>query len=174
MSTEESENEARRMPPNMKNMELAKMVQENGEKNDQLRKLIENLEGILERGGPNGSKEVPIEHRYLVNALKSMERRTMDQKSNLPIFSEKMDVNGLMGWIESLNNFFECKDIDDNQKMKIAKSKMQGAALPWWNFVQGERVKEGRGIITSWKKIIVEIEGVYVAKDYEFQLHKRS
>lgn len=111
MSTEESEGEARRMPPKMTNVELARMVQENREENDRLRKLIENLEGRLERGGPDGleevgeeeenpqgkeEEEVPTEHRYLVNALNSMERRTMDHKSNLPIFSGKMDVDGVM------------------------------------------------------------------------------
>lgn len=79
----------------------------------------------------------------------------------------------MMDRIESLNNFFECKDIVDNQKMKIAKSKKQGVALTWWNFVQGERLKEGRGMITSWKKMIAEIKRVYVPRDYEVQLHKR-
>lgn len=188
MSAEELEGEARSMPPKVINVELARMIQENREENDQLRKLIKNLEGRLERGGPNGSEEVgeeeenpqgqeeeevPTEHRYQFDALKSMERRTMDQKSNLAIFSGKMDVDGVMDWIESLNNFFECEDIADNQKVNIAKSKMQGEALTWWNFVQGERVKEARGMITSWKKMIAEIKGVYVPEDYEVQLHKR-
>lgn len=50
---------------------------------------------------------------------------------------------------------------------------MQEAALTWWNFVQGERVKEGRGMIASWKKMIIEIKGVYVPEDYDVQLHKR-
>lgn len=54
MSAEESEGETRRMPPKVTNVELARMVQENREENDHLRKLIENLEGRLERGGPNG------------------------------------------------------------------------------------------------------------------------
>lgn len=84
-----------------------------------------------EEENPQGQEEEEFlaDHRYLVNALKSMERRTMDQKSNLLIFSGKMDFNGVMDWIESLNKFFEFEDIADNQKMKIAKSKMQGATL---------------------------------------------
>lgn len=56
MSTKESKGEARRIPPKMTNVELARMVQENKEENDRLRKLIENLENRLER--PDGSEEV--------------------------------------------------------------------------------------------------------------------
>lgn len=73
----------------------------------------------------------------------------MDNKTKIPIFCGKMDVDGVMDWIESLNNYFECEEVSEKQKVKISKSKYKGVALTSWNFVQGEMVKYRRSMITS-------------------------
>ncbi|XP_059063819.1 uncharacterized protein LOC131856278 [Cryptomeria japonica] len=117
---------------------------------------------------------VPTDQRPLLNALKSMERRTMDGKLELPIFSGKMDPNLVMDWIEALTSFFECEDILEHQRVKMARSKLKGAALTWCNLIQTERVKNGKSMIRSWNRMIALIKETYVLEDYGVQLHRRK
>lgn len=72
---------------------------------------------------------IPLDQRHFLNALKSMERRTMEKKIDLPTFNGKLEPDVAMDWIKSLSNFFECEDIPGHQKVKIAKSKLKGASL---------------------------------------------
>ena len=76
-----------------------------------------------------------------LKTLKSMERRTMDTKLNILVYSGKMDPEELMDKIDTLTSFFVCEEILEHQKVKIEKSKLKGSTLMWWNFSQVERVK---------------------------------
>ena len=51
-------------------------------------------------------------------------------------------------WVDALNSFFECDEILENQRKNIAKSKLKGTTLTWWNITQGDRVKNGKGLVT--------------------------
>lgn len=108
-----------------------------------------------------------------MSVLKSMERRTMDVKLDLLVFAGKMEPNIVMEWIDSLDNFFESEDIPKHQRVKMAQSKMKGATLTWWNFIQDERVKEGKRKVATWKKMMALVKEAYVPVDYNVQLHKR-
>lgn len=117
--------------------------------------------------------EVPIDQRPLMNILKSMEWRTMDVKLDLLVFVGKMEPDIVMEWIDSLDNFFESEEIPEHQRVKMAQSKMKGAALTWWTFIQDERVKEGKRKVATWKKMMALVKEAYVLVDYNVQLHKR-
>lgn len=45
----------------------------------------------------------------------------------------------VLEWIESIENYFECEGIIEAQKVRFAKSRLQGQSLTWWKFVQEER-----------------------------------
>lgn len=109
-----------------------------------------------------------------MNALKSVARRTSYSKSDLPMFSGKMDPNLVMEWVDALEGFFECDEIPENHRVKIEKTKLKGATLTLWYFTQGERVKERKNMITSWKVMVTKIKEAYVPEDYEVQLHKKK
>lgn len=91
----------------------------------------------------------------------------MEKKIDLPTFIGKMEPDVVMDWIDSLFGFFEFEDIPGHQKVKIAKSKLKGAALTWWNFVQEEIDKDNKPKIASWKRMVALIKEAYVPKDYE-------
>ena len=114
---------------------------------------------------------LPSDQRYFIEALERIGKK--DAKGDLPIFLGKMDVDAVVDWIEALNNHFECENIAEKDKVKIAKSKLKGPALTWWNFTQGERVKEGKNMITSWERMCVKVRETYLLEDYEIQLHRR-
>ena len=97
----------------------------------------------------------------------------MDTKIDLPIYSGKMDPKEVMDWIDALTSFFDYEEIPEHQKVKIAKSKLKGSALNWWNFTQAERVKMDKNQISTWKKMVTLVKEAYVLEDYEILLHKK-
>ena len=50
---------------------------------------------------------------------------------------------------------------------------MKGTSLTWWNVTQGDRVKNGKGLVTTWTKMEKLFRKAYVLEDYEVQLHRR-
>ena len=93
-------------------------------------------------------EKIPLDQRLLMSTLNSMERRTMDAKLDLPTYDGRMNLNAIVDWVDALNSFFECDEISKNQRMKIAKSKLKRTTLTWWNITQGDRVKNGKGLVT--------------------------
>ncbi|XP_059067510.1 uncharacterized protein LOC131858325 [Cryptomeria japonica] len=78
-----------------------------------------------------------------------------------------------MDWIEALENYFECEVVLPSQKVKLAKSKLKGPALSWWNFLQNERLEEGKEVISTWTRMKAELKRQFVPDDYEVTLHKK-
>ena len=64
-----------------------------------------------------------------MSTLKSMERRTMNAKLDLPTYDGRVNLDAIVDWVDSLNSFFECDEILENQRTKISKSKLKGAML---------------------------------------------
>lgn len=91
----------------------------------------------------------------------------------VPLFHGKMGPEVVIEWIEGMENHFECDGISEAQKVKLAKSRLRGAALTWWKFVQEERQKEGKNPIATWKGMLAKVRETYIPKDYEIQLHKK-
>ena len=113
--------------------------------------------------------EIPENEKPFFKALKALGGKP----TKLPMFTGKMDVELVLEWIEPLENHFECEKVSESQEVKLAKSRMKGAALTWWNFVQEERVKEDKRNICSWKKMVSMIRETYLPEDYEIQLHQK-
>ena len=49
-----------------------------------------------------------------MKTLKSMERRSLDAKFDLPIYDGKMDPNAIVDWVNALTSFFDCETIPKN------------------------------------------------------------
>ena len=53
-------------------------------------------------------------------AIKSGDIRA---RADLPTYGGKMDDKELIDWFSAMDNLFECEDVEENKKLKIAKSK---------------------------------------------------
>ena len=60
-----------------------------------------------------------IDQREMLEALERVGRK--DQRSKLPVFIEKIDPEECMDWIEVLDNFFECENTPEIQRVKVEK-----------------------------------------------------
>lgn len=144
------------------NAKLAKKVEDQEEEYRALRERLDQLamklvevevktEEVHDKVGDKGKMvaiedEVPIpdpiiEKEPFLKALRAMSGKTLE---GVALFSGKMDPDALIEWIEGLANHFECDEITKAHKVKVVKSRLRGAALTWWKFIQEERVKEGK------------------------------
>ena len=67
---------------------------------------------------------MPTYQRAMLEALERVGRK--DQRLDLPMFSGKLNPEECMDWIEELDSHFECDNVPENQRVKVAKSKMKG------------------------------------------------
>lgn len=186
MSEGEGEQE-RTIPLRITNVELAKLVQEQmaesraaREENRAMKKELEKLKGKLKKGdgyvleAEEVEREdyeaiVPPEQRPLLQALERMGVKG----GEIPTFYGKLNPDECIDWLEALDNHFECDHIPPSQKVKMAKAKLKGPALSWWNFVQNERVEDGKEPITTWNRMKAEIRRQFVPEDYEILVNQR-
>ena len=59
-------------------------------------------------------EECSPDQRLLVKTLKSMERRSLDAKFDLPTYDGKMDPDAVVDWVNALTSFFDCETIPKN------------------------------------------------------------
>lgn len=108
-------------------------------------------------------KLVLVEEPFL-RAFKAMSGKSLEW---IPLFNGKMEFDLVMEWIEGMENYFQYEGISEAQRVKVAKSRLRGVSLTWWNFVQDERVKEGKKPITKWKGMVAKMREAYLPDDYE-------
>ena len=106
-----------------------------------------------------------------MEALERVGRR--DIKTKIPMFCGKLNPEECMDWIEALDNHFEFDSVPEAQRLKIAKAKMKGSSLSWWNFLQIERLDENKNAITTWKRMKLEVKRQFIPKDYEVLVHQK-
>ena len=90
----------------------------------------------------------------------------------IPLFSEKMDIDVVVDWVDVMENHFDCKGVTKAQKVKVSKSRLRGSTLEWWKYVQYERVSEGKKPISNWKAMVTKLRENFLPEDYKIQLHK--
>lgn len=167
--------------------ELAKIVQEQmaesrafREENRTVKRELERLKGKLKRGENYESENeeveqdenaavVPPDQRPLLQALERMGVKG----GEIPTFHGRLNPDECIDWLEAMDSHFECDHIPPSQKVKIAKTKLKGAALSWWNFVQNERAEDGKEPITTWKRMRAEIKRQFVPEDYEILVNQK-
>ena len=66
-----------------------------------------------------------------------------DPKLKFSVY-ENLKSKELIDWINDMENYFECKDVEDPQRIKFAKAKLKGSAKIWWQKVQSERNQRGK------------------------------
>lgn len=96
-----------------------------------------------------------------------------EPKEDIPTFYGKLDVDEVAEWIDAMNNYFDYGEILEFDRVKFAKSRLKGSTLVWWNYAQGERVKNGKNMITSWSTMSAIIKNKFMPIDYDAQVIKR-
>ena len=63
-------------------------------------------------------------------------------------------------------------EVPRNDRVRIAKGKLRGSALSWWNYIQGERIQNNKNMISSWEVMKAKIKQQFLHADHEVQFKK--
>jgi hypothetical protein len=113
--------------------------------------------------------EEPVdpEDARLERILKVVKLGDSKVKVELPMYDGRMDDEILLDWFSALENCFDCDDVEDRMKVKIAKSRMKGHALLWWDNLQADRMKKGWSKISSWPRMMEKMKEKFLPEDYK-------
>lgn len=179
MSAEESqaEVEAHTMPPKSMTPEAIKKMMEEllEEKLKEFKKgsSDKDKENEMEEGASGDEErehhqdpptELPADQKAFVDALKSIRGDVTDR---LPTYGGCLNSKEVNEWIEAITNHFELNEVPKIDKVRIAKGKLRGSALSWWNYVQGERIKNNKNLISSWEVMKAKIKAQFLPVDHE-------
>ena len=95
------------------------------------------------------------ECRMFVDTIKIMKG---DGTDKLPTYGGSLKEEEVIEWIEAISDYFEMTQVQRKDRVRIAKETLKGVTLSWWNYIQGERIKEGKEMITSWEVLHTKVE----------------
>ena len=67
----------------------------------------------------------------------------------LSTYEGSLIVEHLIDWISELDKYFEYEEIEEDNKVRLAVTKMKGHASLWWDSVQAERRRKSKPLIKS-------------------------
>ena len=109
--------DAQRNKDELRNIEMQQMRDELKRLREEIAKAKDSKEFDEESDEESPLEEeekIPPDQRLLVTTLKSMEKRTMDAKLDLPTYDGRMNPDAALDWVDALNSFFECDEIIEN------------------------------------------------------------
>ena len=95
--------------------------------------------------------ELLADQKAFIDALKSIRGDVADK---LPTYGGSLNSEEV---IEAITNRFELNEVPKNDRVRIAKGKLRGSALLWWNYIQGERIQNNKSMISSWEVMKAKI-----------------
>ena len=64
---------------------------------------------------------------------------------NIKEFDGDMEPEAFLDWIDSIESYFDWKEVPTEKKVKLAGAKLRGQASTWWKHYQNDReVEKGR------------------------------
>ena len=72
-----------------------------------------------------------------------------------------------------MENYFEFENIEDKEKVRIAKTRLKWHVLLWWNCIQVQRWKNSRPKITSWYTMMDKMKSKFLPSDYKVHVYKK-
>lgn len=101
-------------------------------------------------------EDLEKDQKIFLDALKSLNKDILD---GLSVYNGSLNGEELLDWIEALNNHFKYKEIVEEKRVNMAKTKLKGLALVWWNMMQEEREQT--------KRMKIRIKTQFLPLDYE-------
>ena len=99
------------------------------------------------------------------NNVRYIQRRTPNYKK-IPFFDGDMCKMDFIGWILDLEEYFNFWMICDEEKVRLASSKLDNEAKEWWEDIQIDRKQRGKQPIRSWQRMKRVLIDLWFPNDY--------
>jgi hypothetical protein len=88
------------------------------------------------------------------------------------MYEGNLNVEELIDCINSLENYFDYEEIDDENKVKHDVTRLKGQAELWWDELQGDKRCKGMSKIKSWDIMVTKLKAKFMPKYYQVNLFK--
>ncbi|KAF8412801.1 hypothetical protein HHK36_000771 [Tetracentron sinense] len=92
-------------------------------------------------------------------------------------FNGEMEAKDFLDWLDSLESYFDWKEVSEERKVKIVGAKLgaelRGPASTWWKHYQNDREVRGKGKIRRWDKMKEKLKAQFLPRDYEQSLYQK-
>ncbi|KAF7144212.1 hypothetical protein RHSIM_Rhsim05G0179000 [Rhododendron simsii] len=92
---------------------------------------------------------------------------------HVPDFEGKLNTNEYCDWTESLEAFFDWRDLSDERKVQFVATKLKGHALIWWQQYQCSRVRKGVPKVSTWAEMKLKLDENFLPLDYAQTLYQK-
>jgi hypothetical protein len=151
-----------------------------------LRARLEDMETTQRRTVSEGDlsdseSEIEAEHEEEVAAedaanerlIKAIARMGAKLKMDISVYEGNLDAEELLDWIRALDTYFDYEDIEEDNKVRHAVTRLKGHATLWWDELQEDRCCKGKQKIKSWDRMIAKMKEKFIPRDYQITLFKR-
>ena len=87
-------------------------------------------------------------------------------KVNVVDFSRRLNPQGFIDWLNSLEDYFNWYRMDDAQRVAFVKVKLKGSVRAWWHGVDHNNFVMGHPAVTRWDDMREKLEGKYLPSNY--------
>ncbi|PKU87302.1 RNA-directed DNA polymerase [Dendrobium catenatum] len=127
-------------------------------------------ENPFHREGLSGEDDIPL--RYL---RREPRRSTHDYgiRLDLPEFEGRLDPDEFINWLHTIERILDYKEIPQERIVKLVAIKLKGNASLWWENLKRSRQREGKSRITTWAKMIKELQKKFLPMHYRQDMFLR-
>lgn len=84
-----------------------------------------------------------------------------------------MEPEAFLDWVDSIESYFDWKDVPTERKVKLVGAKLRGPASTWWKHFQNDREIQGKGKIRRWNKMKEKLKTQFLPRECEQTLYQR-
>jgi hypothetical protein len=116
-------------------------------------------------GAPGGET---IEEQIVIMVIKFGSRPKME----VPMYEGNLNVDELLEWIHSMDKYFDCEEVEEDEKVKHAMTRLKGHVALCWDELQANRRRKGKSKIKNWDRMVAKFKGKFMPKDYQLNLFR--
>jgi hypothetical protein len=105
--------------------------------------------------------------------LKVVSRIGAREKIEVPMYEGNLEVEELLDWVRAMDKYFDYEDIEEENMVKHAVTRLKGHATLWWDELQADRRCKGKQKIKSWDRMVAKLKEKFIPKDYQINLFRR-
>jgi hypothetical protein len=118
-------------------------------------------------------EEVAVEDASNEHLIKVIARMGARAKMEIPAYEGNLDVEELLDWIRDLDTYFDYEEVEEDNKVRHAVTRLKGHAALWWDELQADRPCKGKQKIKSWDRMIAKMKAKFIPRDYQITLFRR-
>ena len=105
-------------------------------------------------GDDQDEEATPMAKTPKMRYFRSILGATSRPKPELPTYEGILTAEHIIDWINELDKYFEYDELEEDEKVKLAATRLKGHASLWWDSVQVERRRKNKPLIKSWDRMV--------------------